>query len=296
MSDRQVPAGASATTRRAPARLRPTPAGCCSAGALAGLVGGWLVRPVCAVGRRHRADRHLAAGARAVPGRRDPRRHRLARPGGPCTCTGHRLEPHHAVNRLVLAKACALVGALVAGGYAGYALELGRDGGRAGRPADAALRLAALAALARAALLVERACLLPRGRACRVQKSDPGRVALALVHASRTPIATRVSAVGVSGPADRGFNASPSRALRHGRRCAHRRRPRRRRSRRRRPPVTALAAVAARRPGRRRHQDHPLRAAPDPRRGQPATGPSRRRPTATSPPSAPRRTSSSPRP
>ena len=36
---------------------------------------------------------------------------------------GHRLEPHRAVNRLVLAKACALVGALAAGGYAGYALS-----------------------------------------------------------------------------------------------------------------------------------------------------------------------------
>ena len=34
-----------------------------------------------------------------------------------------RLEPHHAVNRLVLAKACALTGALVAGGYFGYALS-----------------------------------------------------------------------------------------------------------------------------------------------------------------------------
>ena len=34
-----------------------------------------------------------------------------------------RLEPHHAVNRLVLAKACALAGALVAGGYFGYALS-----------------------------------------------------------------------------------------------------------------------------------------------------------------------------
>jgi len=33
------------------------------------------------------------------------------------------LEPHRAVNRLVLARACALVGALVAGGYLGYALS-----------------------------------------------------------------------------------------------------------------------------------------------------------------------------
>ena len=36
---------------------------------------------------------------------------------------GQRLEPHRAVNRLVLAKACALVGVLAAGGYAGYALS-----------------------------------------------------------------------------------------------------------------------------------------------------------------------------
>ena len=34
-----------------------------------------------------------------------------------------RLAPHHAVNRLVLAKACAITGALVAGGYFGYALS-----------------------------------------------------------------------------------------------------------------------------------------------------------------------------
>jgi hypothetical protein len=33
------------------------------------------------------------------------------------------LEPHKAVNRLVLAKACALAGAFVAGGYLGYALS-----------------------------------------------------------------------------------------------------------------------------------------------------------------------------
>ena len=38
------------------------------------------------------------------------------------------LEPHRAVNRFVLARSCALVGALVAGGYAGYALSwLGVD-------------------------------------------------------------------------------------------------------------------------------------------------------------------------
>lgn len=34
-----------------------------------------------------------------------------------------RIEPHRAVNRLVLAKSCALAGAVVAGGYLGYALS-----------------------------------------------------------------------------------------------------------------------------------------------------------------------------
>ncbi len=33
------------------------------------------------------------------------------------------LPPHQAVNRLVLAKACALAGAVVAGGYLGYSLS-----------------------------------------------------------------------------------------------------------------------------------------------------------------------------
>ena len=54
--------------------------------------------------------------------------HRLAAPGAPCTCTAQRLEPHRAVNRLVLARACALVGALAAGGYVGYALSWVGDG------------------------------------------------------------------------------------------------------------------------------------------------------------------------
>ncbi|MEP9385006.1 DUF3180 domain-containing protein [Nocardioides sp. KR10-350] len=39
------------------------------------------------------------------------------------------IEPHRAVNRLVLARACTLVGALLAGGYLGYAVSwLGYSG------------------------------------------------------------------------------------------------------------------------------------------------------------------------
>ncbi len=71
-----------------------------------------------------------------------------------------RLEPHHAVNRLVLARACAIVAALVGGGYLGYGLSW------VGDPAQLAdermwrsfAAAAACAAGTVAALLLERAC------------------------------------------------------------------------------------------------------------------------------------------
>lgn len=71
------------------------------------------------------------------------------------------LLPHHAVNRLVLAKSCALAGALVAGGYFGYALswlgltdaELARQ-----RVLHALVGGVAGAALVVGSLLLERAC------------------------------------------------------------------------------------------------------------------------------------------
>jgi hypothetical protein len=78
-----------------------------------------------------------------------------------------RLLPHQAVNRLVLARACAFVGALVAGGYGGYAvswlgLEAELAGQRAWRSATAAL----------AGLLICATGLLLE-RACRVRSGDP---------------------------------------------------------------------------------------------------------------------------
>ncbi|WP_232676341.1 DUF3180 domain-containing protein [Nocardioides sp. R-C-SC26] len=71
-----------------------------------------------------------------------------------------RLEPHRALNRLVLARACAYVGSIVAGGYAGYALSwLGSSAEladhRAWRSGGAA---AASVVLVAAALVLERAC------------------------------------------------------------------------------------------------------------------------------------------
>ncbi len=77
-----------------------------------------------------------------------------------------RLEAHQAVNRLVLARACALVGALVAGGYAGYALSWVGD--RAERADD---RIAGSLAAAGCAVVALVAALLLE-RACRVRDDD----------------------------------------------------------------------------------------------------------------------------
>lgn len=72
-----------------------------------------------------------------------------------------RLAPHQAVNRLVLAKSCALAGAMVAGGYFGHALswlgiaeaELAQQ--RVGRSLVGGL---AGALIVVGSLLLERAC------------------------------------------------------------------------------------------------------------------------------------------
>jgi uncharacterized membrane protein (Fun14 family) len=72
-----------------------------------------------------------------------------------------RLQPHHAVNRLVLAKACALAGALVAGGYFGYALSwLGLTGVELARQrvVRALVGGGSGVALVVGSLLLERAC------------------------------------------------------------------------------------------------------------------------------------------
>jgi hypothetical protein len=75
-----------------------------------------------------------------------------------------RLSPHQAVNRLVLARACAYVGALAAGVYIGYAVSwLGvtssdMAGQRAFRAACAGVSGILIVA---AGLLLERACRVP---------------------------------------------------------------------------------------------------------------------------------------
>lgn len=103
-------------------RIRTTRPGAIIAFALVGLVLGWLIRPVTVrmsgtaptvswgpVVALAFVAAFVAATAWSTY-RTVHRRH-------------ERLEPHHAVNRLVLAKASALAGSLVAGAYFGYALS-----------------------------------------------------------------------------------------------------------------------------------------------------------------------------
>lgn len=139
--------------------LRPTSPGAIAAWAAVGLVGGRLLRPVA---ERIQGSAPIVTWLPALA----------------LVCVAvvlgltawltwrtlhvHRdyLEPRQAVNRLMLARSCALVGALVAGGYAGYALAwLGVDtdlgAQRVWRSVAAALGGVGIVATA---LLLERAC------------------------------------------------------------------------------------------------------------------------------------------
>lgn len=73
------------------------------------------------------------------------------------------LAHHAAVNRLVLGKACALVGALLLGGYAGYAVaQLGvGDPAAFTRLWRSGLGMLAAGAVLASALLLEHACRVP---------------------------------------------------------------------------------------------------------------------------------------
>jgi Protein of unknown function (DUF3180) len=147
-------------------RIRLTGPGPLVGAGVLGLVLGWAVRPLCLRMGYAEPDISLLTigllffaaaiiGGSAYLTRRTVLRDRFS------------LVPHQAVNRLVLGKACALVGALLTGGYVGYAVaQLG-----VGDPA-AATRLwrsgvAALgaAAVTVAALLLERACRVPDDQA-----------------------------------------------------------------------------------------------------------------------------------
>jgi hypothetical protein len=78
-----------------------------------------------------------------------------------------RLDPHRAVNFLMLAKASALMGALFSGGYLGFALQFVED---LEYPLPRERFVRALVAAVTGVVIVVSALLLER--ACRVPKAD----------------------------------------------------------------------------------------------------------------------------
>jgi hypothetical protein len=146
-----------------PGTLRPISPGVVVAWGLVGLIGGWALRPV---------SEELRGQALLVQWAQPAALLLLAVAVGitawhtwrAVQVRGEHLEPHRAVNRLVLGRAAALVGALIAGGYAGYAVSwLGSDAELAGQR----MLRSAVAALA-GGLVVLGGVVLER--ACRVRK------------------------------------------------------------------------------------------------------------------------------
>ena len=130
-----------------------------------GLIGGWLVRRVAAslgataplVSWSQALVLFLGAAILAVTAWHTGRALDGRQP---------RPEPHRLVNRLVLARACALAGALVAGGYLGYALSW------LGDAAELAGQRAGRAGLAGLGGLLVLGTGLWLERACRVRSGD----------------------------------------------------------------------------------------------------------------------------
>jgi hypothetical protein len=147
-------------------RIRPTRPGAVAGFAVVGLVLGWVVRPAAVwvdgsaptVGWLPALALLFVALIVASVAWSTHRVVRRAR---------DRLDPRHAVNRLVLAKACVLAGALYAGGYFGFALswvgvtdaELARE--RIERSVAAGVGGVLLVV---ASLLLERACRVRKDR------------------------------------------------------------------------------------------------------------------------------------
>lgn len=144
-------------------RISPTGPGALVAFGVVGLVGGWSLRTLSLrLDRPEPQVSFTAIGllvflAAIVAGAAYLTRRTVQTRRGD-------LLPHQAVNRLALAKACALGGALVAGGYFGYALaQLGVDDPRAMTRLWRSLGAGVAGVmLTGAALALEQACRVPR--------------------------------------------------------------------------------------------------------------------------------------
>lgn len=142
--------------------LRPLSFGLLAGYAVVGTVGGWFLHPIAV---RLWGSAPLVTWVHvgvpwfiaAVLGWTAWATNRALRPGA----AG--LPPYQAVNRLVLARACALVGALLAGGYLGYLISWVGDGAELGPDRMLHSGIASLGGVVSviAALLVERACRIP---------------------------------------------------------------------------------------------------------------------------------------
>jgi lysylphosphatidylglycerol synthetase-like protein (DUF2156 family) len=145
-----------------PGRLRPmSPAALCT-WAVVGLIAGWLFHRILYGGARFapmvswaQPTALLLVAAILLGTARSTRRSVQQR--------DQRIPPHHAVNRLVLARACAYVGCLMAGAYFGYAVSwFGVDSELA---AERAIRSSVAGVtgilVVAAGLLLERACRVP---------------------------------------------------------------------------------------------------------------------------------------
>ncbi len=145
--------------------LRPTSARALTVCAVAGLVAGWAIHPVMS---------RVAGGPPLVSWTQALAVVLVAVIMGflawhtwqTVQVRRERLEPHQAVNRLVLARACALGGTLIAAGYAGYAVSWLDD---ASQYADRWIARAVVAAVGGAgvtlaSLALERACRADGGR------------------------------------------------------------------------------------------------------------------------------------
>jgi hypothetical protein len=144
--------------------VRTTSPGALVAFALAGLVVGWMIRRVSFWTNRPSPSIGwvpilallfvaVILGAVAWVTYRDLHR------------SGRRLQAQHAVNRLVLAKSCALAGAMVAGGYLGYALSWwhGSEGVAAERMVQSLIAAGAAVLVVVGSLFLERACRVRGG-------------------------------------------------------------------------------------------------------------------------------------
>lgn len=152
-------AGPSGEEPRPTGRLRPTSGGALTAWAVVGLVGGWVLHPAA---ERVRDTAPIVTWAQPLA---------LVLVAAILGATAYLtwrtvhvqqlpLEPHRAVNRLVLARSCALVGALVAGGYLGYAVSwIGVDTELATQRAwRSVIAAAAGVGVVVTSVLLERAC------------------------------------------------------------------------------------------------------------------------------------------